>query len=149
MKSVFWIIFLLCLASCFDQGDCLINSTNLVKSSLLDKNDGTPRLTQFLSIHQLEDDIELINPDSTFTVSSVELPLSPKRNQCSFVFLTSDSATYLLRMNYKTTIRVIAADCGAFQYFQDLSVDSTNFDRIKIISPQLFTSVTKNLEISF
>jgi hypothetical protein len=147
VRAVFWILSLLFLASCFNEGDCLITSTNLVKVDLFERTNGTSQPLKFIRVHQLEDDLELLASDTT--VSTFQLPLSPDRLESSFEFMTFDSVTYLLSLRYTKFTRVIAADCGAFQYYQDLKVDSTTFDHVKVTSPQLFTSVKSNLQVYF
>jgi hypothetical protein len=148
VRPVILIFFVFFFVSCFNQGDCLITSTSLVKISLVSKIDGKPRSATFTKVENTDDKIDFV-VDTAITVTSLQLPLNPNRLQVSYLFVTSDSVTYNLSLNYTTYTRIIAPDCGAFLYYQDLSVEETNFDRVKIITPQLFKSVTTNLEIFF
>lgn len=142
--------------SCFNQGDCLKTATNLVKVKLLNKTDGSIRETTFLSVMELShqadnttDTIRFVPVGGDTTVNAIQLPLDPTLQESAFVFMTSDSVVYNLDLKYNTFSRVVAADCGAFLYYENLSVSDTNFDRVKILSTQLLTSVTTNLEIYF
>jgi hypothetical protein len=147
VRPVFLMFLVFFFAACFNQGDCIITSSSLARISLFSKKDGKARPTKFTSVVETNDQLEFVVGADT-TVSSLQLPLHPDRLQVSYVLVTPDS-TYNLTLSYTTYTRIIATDCGAFLYYQDLSVDSTNFDRYKIIQPQLFKSVTTNLEIFF
>jgi len=145
------IFFLVFCTSCFNQGDCLITSTNLVKIDLLNPADGTARQTKFLQIVELEDGLSFLNGDSTLTTTFLHLPLSPNRTQATFQFLTSDSVTYHLSLQYTTFTRVVGVECGAYLYYEKLAIDTVNTDfaHTKLIEPKLLTSVKTNLQLSF
>jgi len=149
VRLVLLIFLAVFIVSCFNPGDCVITATNLVKVILLN-TDGAARKTTFLKIVTVEDGHDFLG-DSTVTGTSLRLPLHPDRLQTTFQFLTSDSISYTLQMKYTTFTRIIGADCGAFLYYENLSVDSTqtNFEKTRIINHQLFTSVPTNLELYF
>ncbi len=148
MKAVFLILLVFLFNSCFNQGDCLITSTNLIKINLRSKDDGKSKSATFLQVREVTDLIEFPAYE-LIGISALQLPMNPKRLDATFVFLTSDSVVYHLNLTYSTFSRVVSPDCGAFLYYKDLSVTETDFDRTKIINPQLFKSVTTNLEIFF
>lgn len=137
------------LTSCFDKGDCLITSTNLVKITLQKKQDGSPKTVIFLKVQEMHnlDTVDFV-PD-TIGVTTLQLPLNPNLQETSFFFLTKDSLPYHLTLGYNTYTRIISADCGAYLYYNKLSVKDTNFDSTKVIFPQLLNSVNKNLEVFF
>jgi hypothetical protein len=147
LKRISFIFFLLLSSSCFDQNDCLITSTNLVQISL-NTVTGIPMLVTFLRV---------LKGDSTghfplyekYPLDFLALPLNPDSTQTTFRFMTSDTVYYRLTLGYSTYSRVIATDCGAFLYYDNLTVLKTNFDSTLVISPQLLTSVTSNLKIFF
>jgi hypothetical protein len=146
VKQVSLIFLLLLLGSCFNEGDCLITSTNLVKIDLLSKVDGSSRLTTFLQVRT--DSLEFVAHGDT-TVVSLQLPLNPDKLEESFTFLTSDSLTFHLDLKYNTFTRIISSDCGAFLYYDGLSIKETDFNNTKVITTQLLTSVGTNLEVYF
>ena len=137
------------LTSCFDKGDCLITSTNLVKITLQKKQDGSPKTVIFLKVQEMYnlDTVDFV-PD-TIGVTTLQLPLNPNLQETSFFFLTKDSLPYHLTLGYNTYTRIISADCGAYLYYNKLSVKDTNFDSTKVVFPQLLNSVNKNLEVFF
>ena len=150
MRPFFLIISLVFLISCFNKGDCLITSTNVVKIALQKKLVGVSRITKFLKVQETHDlDTVDITTFENTELTLLQLPLNPNRDSTSFVFLTSDLLPFHLTLAYNTYTRVISTDCGAFLYYKDLSVKDSNFDSTRVIYPQLFKSVNKNLEVFF
>jgi Family of unknown function (DUF6452) len=150
VRPVFLIFSLVLLVSCFNQGDCLITSTNLIKISFQKKLDGTTKLTTFLHVQAVTDNVTFDFPTLENTpVQLIALPLDPDNTTTTFVFQTSDSLTYRMTVGYNQYTKIISTDCGAFLFFKDLSVTGTTFDSTKVINRQLLKSVANNLEVYF
>ena len=150
MRTFLLIFSLVFLVSCFNNGDCVITSTNKVKIALQKIQDGASKRTTFLKVQETHDldtlDIGILE---NIEMTSFELPLNPGRDSTSFLFFTKDSLSFHLTLGYATYTRVIAADCGAFLFFRNLSVKDSNFDSTRVTNPQLLISVNKNLEVFF
>jgi hypothetical protein len=149
VKRCFFIALVFLFNSCFDQGDCLITSTNIVMIDL-ETLAGVPRETTFLRVLRADSTVHFPDYENTFSpITTLALPLDPDKNQSSFNFYTSDSVEYHLTLGYSTYSRVISTDCGAFLYFTDLSVVKSTFDSTRVTSPQLLLGVTENLKVFF
>jgi hypothetical protein len=139
------------MASCFNQGDCTITSTNLVKVTFQKKLDGTVKSTVFLTVKTIHESDTLLltsqDPANPIPVTEMSLPMNPKYDSTIFLLERSDQRLFRLTLSYTTYSKVIATDCGAFLYYQDLKVKSTNFDSTRVVNTQLLTSVGKNLQI--
>lgn len=138
------------MASCFSQGDCIIVSTNVMKVGLQKKLDGKPKLTTFIRIQEIDEggvlDLDTLEGRE---LSVLPLPLNPNYTESTFVFVTSDLLTYHLSLHYTHFTRIIATDCGAFTYYENLSVVQTDFDSTRLVNPQLYKSVPTNLQVFF
>ena len=150
MRPVFLIFSLVCLVSCFNQGDCLITSTNFVKVAIKKKLDGTSKPTTFLKVQEVHDTVTLdfLSLERT-ALAAVPLPLNPNAIETTFIFLTSDSLTFHLTLSYSHYSRIVSTDCGVFIYYKDLKVKDTDFDSTRIVNSQLLKSVTTNLEVFY
>jgi hypothetical protein len=150
VRPVFLIISLVSLISCFNQGDCLINSTNLVKIGLRKRLDYTTKQAIFLKVAAVTESDTIDFPLlENVSLESLSLPLDPKNLVTSYHFLTSDSLTFQLTLAYTQSTKIISPDCGAFIYYNDLSVAGTNFDSTRVVKHQLLISVARNLEVFF
>jgi Family of unknown function (DUF6452) len=150
VKYIFLIFFTFLFTSCFTQNDCIITSTNLVKIDFFTLA-GVIRPTTFLSVHNTDSTV-IYYPALGATpapINTLALPLDQDTNESSFVLVTTENVKYTLTLGYTSFSRVISTDCGAYQYFKDLSVPQTSFDSTRVISPQLFTSVKQNVKIFF
>ena len=159
MKRFFPFIGLLILSSCFDQNDCVVSATNLVRVDLVTLA-GVAHPTSFITVRQ-----DSLGPfqDSTrhFTayektvtpISALVLPLNPIDKLTYYTFTTSELKTYHLTLSYTTYVRVISNDCGAFLYYENLDVvpqgGGRDFDSTRVISPQLFQSVKTNIKLFY
>ena len=147
-------IFLLVLVAfvlfgCFEQNDCLINNTNILKIALKNKASGKDTTVTFSSIQALgviNGDIDVSKP----FVGLVSIPVQINDSVTTVVFkytnkLKTKSDT--LVVTYRNETRVISIDCGAFLYQHDLAVPKTNFEKVRVITSVLLTTDKKNLEI--
>ena len=142
---------LVLMASCFNQGDCVVNSTNQVKILLLKKLDGTPKQTVFLTIKSIHatDTLLLFSQDAAnpTPITALSLPLNPNYDSTTFLLERSDEKSFGLTLGYSTYTKLISTDCGAFLYYKNLKVKQTDFDSTRVVNSQLLVNVSKNLQI--
>lgn len=88
-------------------------------------------------------------------VSSLLLPVNPGQNSVTFT-LDYGTTVSTITMAYKTEVKIISVDCGAFTYYKDLEIVSSSFNetQIRLITPLLLHDVTtqayaNNVEIYF
>jgi hypothetical protein len=94
--------------------------------------------------------ITAVDTDSIFvqmdTLSSVILPLNTSLDVTTFLFDTEQDA-YSLELQYQRTQRLISADCGPEQVFDQLTVEASSFDSLAVIQPSLIDPPVTNVEI--
>jgi Family of unknown function (DUF6452) len=159
VKPFFAIILtFLLFNACFDQNDCLVTSTNLVKIELATIA-GVNQNVRFVTVRQ--DSVDSAHTRTrhidfvyyqNYPLGSLELPLDPEHDTTYFSFETADKTIYKLAFRYSTFSRVISNDCGAYLYYKDLSVIKTDvhpFDSTVVVEPQLFKSVITNVKVLF
>ena len=132
---------------CYEQTDCLINNTNILKIAFKGKTLGKDTTVTFISIRELK------TPGDLYTnalVGSAGIPLQIKDSITTVIFDYKEKSKFVsdtLVVSYKNQTRVIATNCGAYLYHLDLAVPKTNFEKVRVTSNVLLTTVTKNLEI--
>lgn len=135
-------------SSCLSDPDCVITATNQVKISFL-KTD-PDKVNATLADTLIIDSIRVSGTDSVFyvadTVSAVSLPVDIGAYETTF-FLYSQSLSDSVKFAYTRTIRVISPACGAFNYFQDLSLVLSTFTEVKITDKELSTNAETNVTI--
>lgn len=136
-------ILLILLASCLDEPDCISTASNKVAISLRRIAEDSARTVKF-------DRILVSGTDSVFyesdSLSFLHLPVNPATTETTFRFyyeLKMDS----LVLSYTRETKVVSPQCGAFNYFQELSVVSTSFGQVIVDNSQLSISGTANLTI--
>lgn len=144
MRYIFLIFLFFSSASCLDEPDCLVLATNKMKVSFVnaDKTEAKYTFTK----------ITVSGTTKTYftegPVSGLTLPVDPANTQTSFVF-THDGTEVKLVVQYDKTHKVISTKCGAYTYFNNLSVVETTADSVRVVNKLFATTVTKNLEIIF
>ena len=142
-----FILLVLMFSACLEQTDCLINNSNSLQVAFKGKTLGKDTTVTFVSIRELN------TPGDLYTnaaLGSASIPLQIKDSITTIIFdynkkskLISDTLT----VSYLNQTRVIAIDCGAYLYHLDLAVAKTNFEKVRVTSSVLLTTVPKNLEI--
>ena len=134
---------------CFEQNDCLINNTNILKVALKGKTSGKDTTVTFISIQALG----VINGDTDVSkpiVNIVNIPVQVNDSITTIIFKYNKIPkiiTDTLIVRYRNETRVISEDCGAFLYQHDLAVPKTTFEKVRILTSVLLTTDKKNIEI--
>ncbi|MBL7851724.1 MAG: hypothetical protein JNN04_12545 [Cyclobacteriaceae bacterium] len=135
-------------SSCLSDPDCVITATNDVKISFLKVTPDSVRTEVRDTL--ILDSIRISGTDSVFyvadTVSSVVLPVNVGAYETTFFFYY-ESQQDSIKMSYTRNTRVISPACGAFNYFQDLSLLLSTFSEVKVTEAELSTSVSNNVKI--
>lgn len=150
MKAIFaWMHFrtgvclaILILSGCLNKPDCIVTTTNLVKISFVDATNKA-RITAVDSI-RVSGVNNLLYVDKD--VASVELPVQPGLTESVFNFYF-ETRSEQVKVQYSSQPQVISADCGAYTQFNELTVSESSFATFSIISDQLSTNATVNLQL--
>ncbi len=141
------VLMALTLSACFEQSDCLITNTNILKITPKGRTLGKDTTVTFLSVRLLNGESDLYTDKA---LSSLEIPVDIADSTITVIFqynrkskLVSDT----LRVGYRNELRVIAPDCGAYLYQHDVHVSKTNFEKTRVTTSVLLTTIKKNLEI--
>jgi hypothetical protein len=147
MKFAGLILICVFFGSCLNDGNCLITSTNNIHIQF--KKESNHKLDTALVIKT----ISISGTDSIIKVntsaSEVLIPIDIHSNTTSIVIrhTNSDSTNVgldTLQVSYTGQSKVIAKDCGAFTYYQNLEMIKTNLkdSQIKIFSTSLLKDPT-------
>ncbi|HTH55998.1 MAG TPA: DUF6452 family protein [Cyclobacteriaceae bacterium] len=133
MKYVFAFFVGGLILGCFSEGDCLITATNqlhirLKKRSNLAKDTAVSfDYIQFSSVEHSS------VASGNVTTQEFLVPLDTKSDSTLIVFKRTGSATEdFLLLSYLRQTKVISKDCGAYTYYVNLKVLSTNLDSTQI-----------------
>ncbi len=132
----------LILSGCLNKPDCIVTTTNLVKISFVDASNKA-RTTVIDSIRVSGVSQLLYLAKST---SSVDLPVQPGLTESVFNFYF-ETRSEQVKVQYSSQPQVISADCGAYTQFNELTVSESSFTSFSIISDQLSTNATVNLQL--
>ena len=142
--------FLFLLVGCFEQGDCLLSNSNLMKVSLKKFSDKSTASVTFNSI-TIAGEIPL-----TYTAaqSSLALPLNPESTETQIIFdykITGGSRKDTLNISYRNESIVLSPDCGVYQYQRDLAISKNTFgaDSVRLVNNQVNLKISLNVEIYF
>jgi len=138
--SLVWV-----LSSCFDQGECLITNSNIIRVSLRTK-DNQPATITFASVSVLNDTVLYTNKSLT----ALDLPVNPGVLEMTYVFDYGDG-TDTLSFGYTNQHVVLSPSCGAFPYQRNLSVTGGTFktDSVKVTNPSLLKDALENVRIYY
>jgi len=141
------ILLALFASGCYEQNDCLVNNSNILKITLKGKTLGKDTSVTFTSIRKLNTAGDLY---TNKLLGSLEVPLEIQDSITTVIFnynekLVAVSDTMVVA--YRNQSRVINPYCGAYLYQVDVNVPKTDFEKVKVTTPVLLTTVTKNLEI--
>lgn len=152
MKYFFSIIFL-CVA-CLNDPDCLVAATNMAWFTFK-KSDGkadtlhidSVRVSGYKKAFTIEDAAKR-------NVTNIGLPVHPDDTQTTYSYYYTKKKDQKQRLStltfsYKKNIKVISEKCGVFVFYQNLSLVKATTVSVKIVQPQLNTTVKSNAEIVF
>jgi Family of unknown function (DUF6452) len=153
MTKYLLFVFLAVLSfGCFDKGDCLVTSTNLMQVKLLMKADRKENKIKFSSV-TVSGSTSVLYKDIETAV--LLLPVNPGESSTTFT-LNYGSTVSTITVSYSQETKVVAVDCGAFTYYKDLQITNTTFaeDTIKLFSTLLLrdgstSAYANNVEIYF
>lgn len=133
------------LSSCFDRGDCLYTSTNVVKVGVKDATAPSTAKSVLFDLIHIPD--EGILYDSA-TLSDLLLVVDPRVTETKYVFQYNTRSDTLV-LGYTNQTLVLSTDCGSYNYQDALEVKYSTFgaDKVIIRNKRLLTSVQVNIEI--
>lgn len=143
MRLLFAGILGVLFLSCLHEPDCISTATNLMRISLRMADVDSARTILFSSVTASGTDTVFYENDS---ISSLSLPVNPGTAQTIFKFYYDLEVDSMVVAYTRKTV-VISPGCGAFNYFQELSIISTSFPTVTVLNPQLSTSGSANIEI--
>jgi hypothetical protein len=144
MKYAAFILICMVLGSCLNDGNCLITATNNMhlkfKTHRDNKTDTAIALTTILISGTVPDSVLKINA----TTSEILLPVDIHRDTTTFILQYTSAPSDTLQVTYSKQSKVIAKDCGAFTYYQNLRILHTSFKetQVKEFSTSLLTDPT-------
>ena len=153
VRALVAVILMLAVASCFDEGECLITNTNIVKVSLRLKETGELAKVQFDSVSiQYTDSVYYIGQQ----VQGLGLPVNPGVTEMTYV-LAYGGAEYgglkdTVSLAYTNQSVVLAPHCGAFPFQKNLVVvkyTTFGLDSVGVTNQNLLRDVTENIRIYF
>ena len=137
-------------SSCLSDPDCIVTSTSEVKIDFLKITPDSVRTAVQDTVEF--DSIRVSGTDSVFyvadTVTTVTLPVNTGAYATTFFFYRQAQQDSI-KLTYTRTTKVISPACGAFNYFQDLSVVLSTVTEAKVTDPQLSTATSANVKIKF
>lgn len=130
------------MASCLNEPDCIITSTNLVKINFK-VNSKTARVVNFtkITVSGLEKDFYV-----EAQLSSVQLPVEPEANESTFTFYF-ENRIETIHLTYTRQAEVISANCGAYTNYAGLAIPESTFELFNITNKELLIDATSNIEV--
>lgn len=147
MRIVLVILMAVILPGCFEQTDCILTNTNILKISLKGQTLGKDTTVNFISIRVLNADANLY---ANQALSNLQVPVPTTDSIATVIFNYTEKTKLVsdtLVVGYRNELRVISRDCGAYLYQHDINVPKTTFEKTNVTASVLLTTVTKNLEI--
>jgi hypothetical protein len=146
MKFAMFLLIAVLSGSCFSDGNCLITATNYVHIQFKKETNKLDSALDLTAIYVSGTDTSLVINAAT---SEILLPIDIHSNTTTFILQRTNSlnkppVSDTLRVGYSTQSKVIAKDCGAFTYYQNLKILHTNLkdSQIKAFSTSLLTDPT-------
>jgi len=146
VRFVFFLLMLMGLGACLEQGDCLVTNTTLAKVKLKSVKTNADTTIAFASV-AIGDDVLLYENQS---LNNLVLPVNPAADSTLYVFEYGERKDTLV-LRYRNETVVLSPDCGAFVFQRDLraSKNKVGVDSVRWLNNQLLKSVTVNAEIFF
>jgi hypothetical protein len=139
-------LFLSCLlVACFEEGDCLITNTTLVKVNL---KSAKTRKDTTLTFARITTGPYLLYENRQLAL--LDLPVDPTATQTLFVLQRGDRKDSLT-FEYRNESVVLSPTCGAFDYQRDVKVvkNTLGLDSVRWLNNRLIKNVKVNVEIFF
>jgi len=152
VRALVAIILLLAVSSCFDEGECLITNTNIMKVSLRLKETGELVSVTF-------DSVSIPHTDSVYyinqNVQGLGLPVNPGVTEMSYVLAyggINSGIKDTVSFAYTNQSVVLAPHCGAFPFQKNLVVvkyTTFGLDSVAVTNQTLLRDVVENVRIYF
>jgi hypothetical protein len=145
MRKFFWFLFFfLAMGSCLDEPDCVNMNNGFIGISFKKMFDEKADTVNFISIQSPESDSIFY---SFTSATAIQLPLNQFATQTSYTLEEVYNENFLV-MNYANSVaQFVSEDCGTRYVFSDLEFSGHDFDSLKVITTDLFTTVQTNLEV--
>jgi hypothetical protein len=148
VRALSAIILMLAVSSCFDEGECLITNTNIVKVGLRSKETGDLVKVKFDSVSiQYSDSVYYIGQE----VQGLGLPVNPGVTEMMYVLAYGGIKDTVL-LSYTNQSVVLAPHCGAFPFQNNLVVvkySTFGLDSVGVTNQSLLRNVAENVRIYF
>lgn len=130
------------MSSCFDDGNCTTDSTDLVHVSF------RKFATQELDTVEIKN-IQIAGLDSLFyendTTTTITLPFSPSVESMT-INLSFETSDKTLNLDYNVVPRLISADCGTELSYTNIEIATHDFDSAAVrqatLDKQILTEAT-------
>ena len=145
----FAVLILICglFGSCLNDGNCLITATNYMHIQF--KKESNAKLDTAVDLTTIyisgTDTSLLVNA----AVTEILIPVDIHSSTTTFILQRTNSSSSTLKsdtlqVGYSAQSKVIAKDCGAFTYYQNLKVLHTNLadSQIKLFNTSLLKDPT-------
>jgi hypothetical protein len=127
---------------CFNDGNCLITATNYMHIQFKKESNKLDTAVYFSHISISGANAILFTNDTL--VNEILLPLDIHSDSTEYIFQYVNAPADTFRVGYTAQSKVIAKDCGAFTYYQNLKVLHTNLkgEQIKPFNTSLLIDPT-------
>jgi len=161
LKRAIFLILTVLLASCFDEGNCLVSASNVLKIDFKQKTNHSLDDTVRIKSIQFSNYIAVATTDSI--IYGLLLPLSSDSSAVTIrvirrVFVSNAfvNDTLSLKLGFSTYSKVVTTTCGAYTYFHQLNIKNISLDKTsyKLLSSDLIkdpttSSYATNLQIYY
>jgi hypothetical protein len=159
-RILLFLLLILTGVSCFNEPDCIITATSAIKidfkQSKIDKNTLKSIVVDtaviFTSVRVSGIDTAYFKNIQT---SSLTLPINPKEKTVKYTFNIRSASGAILRKDslyysFSSESKIIAPTCGAYTYFINLKLTSTNLaeNKHKLINNRLLKNTT-NVQVFY
>lgn len=146
MKWFVLVSLLALFGGCFNDGNCVITATNSMHIQFKKESNKTDSTITLDTVYISGTDTFLIVNSA---LTEILLPVDVHHNVTTFVLThtNSDKTKYgsdTIQVGYTAQSKVIARDCGAFTYYQNLNVLHTSLkdSQLKSLSTSLLKDPT-------
>lgn len=144
IKKFFWIVFLfLGTGSCLDEPDCVNMNNGFVGISFKKMFDNKADTVVFIGIQSPESDSIFY---SYTRATAISLPLNSFATQTRYDMEGVYGSKFVELGYVNKSTQYVSEDCGVRYVFSDLKLLGHNFDSVKVITTDLFSTVQPNLE---
>ena len=145
LRFLFGLFFSFLLVACFEEGDCLITNTTLVKVNL--KSAKTRRDTTLTFARVTTGPYTLYENRQ---LALLDLPVDPDTTRTLFVFQRGEIKDSLI-FEYRNESVVLSPACGAFDFQRDVKVvkNTMGLDSVRWLNNRLVKNVKVNVEVFF